>query len=268
MVWLDFRQDALGKEALYFRNIAGRFHPDYKYPRGFTEGGRADCGQARVMKILLVEDDFDLSGALVRVLRKRGFDVTHSNDGIEALGLLRGDGFEAVILDLGIPGIDGLQLLQRLRGRGSKMPVLVLTAKGSVGERVTGLNAGADDYLAKPFDLDELDARVRALVRRSRGTDDPRCGALRYERSSGAFYVQEQALELARRESALLAALMAQPGHAVTRERLALLAFADGTPSQADGLEVLVHRLRKKLVGTGTQITTLRGLGYLIQEEG
>jgi DNA-binding response OmpR family regulator len=185
------------------------------------------------MKILLVEDDFDLSGAL---------------------------------LDLGIPGIDGLQLLQRLRGRGSTMPVLVLTAKGSVGERISGLNAGADDYMGKPFDLDELDARIRALVRRSRGLDDPRCGALRFERSSGAFYVDEQALELARRESALLAALMAQPRRVVTRERLGVLAFADATTSQAEGLEVLVHRLRKKLVGSGVQITTLRGLGYLIQE--
>ncbi|MBI2772635.1 MAG: response regulator [Burkholderiales bacterium] len=219
------------------------------------------------MKLLLVEDDFDLSGALTRVLRKRGFDVTHSNDGIEALALLRSDGFEAVILDLGIPGIDGLQLLQRLRGRGSTVPVLVLTARGSVGERVTGLNAGADDYLAKPFDLDELDARLRALVRRSRGLDDPRCGELRYERGSGAFYVKEQALELTRRESALLAALMAQPGHAVTRERLALLAFSDDALSQGEGLEVLVHRVRKKLVGTGAQVTTLRGLGYLLQEE-
>jgi DNA-binding response OmpR family regulator len=219
------------------------------------------------MKILLVEDDFDLSGALLRVLRKRGFDVTHSNDGIDALSLLRGDGFEAVVLDLGIPGIDGLQLLQRLRGRGSTMPVLMLTAKGSVGERIAGLNAGADDYMGKPFDLDELDARIRALVRRSRGLDDPRCGALRYERSSGAFYLHEHALELARRESALLAALMAQPGRVVTRERLSVLAFADATTSQADGLEVLVHRLRKKLAGTGVQITTLRGLGYLIQEE-
>jgi DNA-binding response OmpR family regulator len=218
------------------------------------------------MKILLVEDDFDLSGALVRVLRKRGFDVTHSADGIEALALLRGDGFEAVVLDLGIPGIDGLQLLQRLRGRGSDVPVLVLTAKGSVGERVTGLNAGADDYLAKPFDLDELDARIRALVRRSRGLDDPRCAALRYERSSGAFYVNEQPLELARRESALLAALMANPGHALTRERLALLALSDSGSGQGEGLEVLVHRLRKKIAGTGAQITTLRGLGYLIQE--
>lgn len=219
------------------------------------------------MRLLLIEDDFDLGGALVRVLRKRGFDVTHSSDGIEALGLLRDDGFDAVILDLGIPGMDGLQLLGRLRSRGSEVPVLVLTARGAVGDRVTGLNAGADDYLAKPFDLEELDARLRALVRRTRGADDPRCGPLRYERSTGAVYCDEQPLDLTRREGALIAALMANAGRAVTRERLQSLVYADDASAQGDGLEVLVHRLRKKIGGMRVQITTLRGLGYLIQEE-
>ena len=218
------------------------------------------------MKILLVEDDFDLSGALTRVLRKRGFEVENAQDGAAALAFMKAEVFDAVVLDLGIPGIDGLQVLQRLRGRGDAIPVLVLTAKGSVGERVAGLNAGADDYMAKPFDLDELVARLHALGRRVHGVDDPRCGALRFERSSGAFYVDEQPLEVTRRESALLAALMAQPGRAVTRERLAA-ALGEGTGAAADGLEVVVHRIRKKLAGTGTQVTTLRGLGYLIQEE-
>lgn len=218
------------------------------------------------MKLLLVEDDFELSGALTRVLRKRGFDVTCTQDGIQALALLKAEPFDAVVLDLGIPGIDGLQLLQRLRGRGSTTPVLVLTARGSVGERVAGLNAGADDYLAKPFELDELDARVRALIRRARGLDDPRCGELRYERSTGAFYLRERPLEFTRREGALLAALMSQPGRAVTRERLVALAMPDHTGA-GEGLEVLVYRVRKKLAGTGAQVTTLRGLGYLVQEE-
>jgi two-component system response regulator TctD len=219
------------------------------------------------MKLLLVEDDFDLGGTLMRVLRKRGFDVTHTSDGLEALNLLRAEGFDVVILDLGLPGMDGLQLLQRLRSRGLAVPVLVLTARGAVGDRIAGLNSGADDYLPKPFDLDELDARVRALVRRSHGVDDPRCGPLLYERSSGAFYIDRQALELTPRESALLAALMGKPGHAVTRERLSLLTFAGEAPAQPDALEVVVHRLRKKLGNTGVQITTLRGLGYLVQEQ-
>ncbi len=219
------------------------------------------------MKLLFVEDDFDLSGALTRLLTKRGFDVTHCGDGTQALELLRADMFDALVLDLGIPGIDGLQVLQRLRARGSTIPVLVLTARSSVGERVMGLNAGADDYLAKPFVLDELEARLRALLRRSRGLDDPCCGQLRYERSTGAFYFQAQVLELTPKERTLLAALMAQPGHAVTREQLVLQTFNDES-MLGEGLEVLVHRLRKKLLHTGAQVTTLRGLGYLIQEEG
>ena len=218
------------------------------------------------MKLLFVEDDFNLSEALTRVLTKRGFMVTHCNNGTEALNLLRSGTFDALVLDLGIPGIDGLQVLQRLRARGSTIPVLVLTARSSVGERVMGLNVGADDYLGKPFDLDELEARLRVLLRRSRGLDDPRCGELRYERSSGAFYYQTQALDLTPKERTLLAALMTQPGRAVTREQLALQIFNDES-MQGEGLEVLVHRLRKKMIHTGTQVTTLRGLGYLIQEE-
>jgi two-component system response regulator TctD len=218
------------------------------------------------MKLLLVEDDFDLSGALVRVLSRRGFELTHCNDGVSALELLQNGRFDAVMLDLGIPGIDGLQLLQRLRGRGLTVPVLVLTARGAVGDRIAGLQAGADDYLPKPFDLDELDARLRALVRRSGGMEAPRCGELRYERGSGAFYLGQSPLELTPRESALLAALMDRPGHAMTKQRLTVLAFGQEPPAQADAIEVVVHRLRKKLAHTGVQITTLRGVGYLVQE--
>jgi len=218
------------------------------------------------MKLLLVEDDFDLSGALVRVLSRRGFEVDHCSDGGAALERLQAGHFDVVMLDLGIPGIDGLQVLQRLRGRGATVPVLILTARGAVGDRIASLNAGADDYLAKPFDLDELDARLRALVRRSGGMEAPRCGELRYERSSGAFYFREEPLELTPRESALLAALMERPGQAMTKERLTVLAFGQALPTQPDAIEVVVHRLRKKLAATGVQITTLRGVGYLVQE--
>lgn len=218
------------------------------------------------MKLLLVEDDFDLGGALVRVLSRRGFDLARCNDGLSALDWLRSDTCDVVLLDLGIPGMDGLQLLQRMRGRGDATPVLVLTARGAVGDRVAGLNAGADDYLAKPFDIDELEARVRALARRSHAADMPHCGALRHDRTSGAFYVGAQALDLTPREGALLAALIARPGHAVAKERLTTLAFGHDLPAQADAVEVVVHRVRKKLVGTGVEITTLRGVGYLLQE--
>jgi len=218
------------------------------------------------MKVLVVEDDFDLGGALTRLLTRRGFQAAHCIDGATALQLLERELFDMAVLDLGLPGMDGLQLLQRLRGRGHALPVLVLTARGGVGDRVAGLNAGADDYLAKPFDPDELEARLRALARRAGMQDEPRCGKLRLDRSAGAFYWSEQALELTPRESALLAGLMEQPGRAVTKARLTALAFGADTPSQPDAVEVVVHRLRKKLAHTQVQITTLRGLGYLVQE--
>lgn len=218
------------------------------------------------MRVLVVEDDFDLSGALTRLLTRRGFHVVHCTHGTEAMQLLEQDVFELVVLDLGLPGMDGLQLLQRLRGRGLTLPVLVLTARGAVGDRVAGLNAGADDYLAKPFDPDELEARLRALARRAGVQDEPRCGDLRLDRGAGAFYWGTQALELTPRESALLAGLMEQPGRAITRARLTALAFGSEPPTQPDAVEVVVHRLRKKLAHTQVQITTLRGLGYLLQE--
>lgn len=218
------------------------------------------------MKLLLVEDDFDLSGTLARLLSRRGFEVVPCSDGHDALALLKAEHFDLVMLDLQIPGLDGLQLLQRLRGRGNTVPVLILTARGGVGDRVAGLNAGADDYLAKPFDLEELAARLRALGRRSGAMDEPRCGGLRHDRAAGAFYDGVTALELSPREGALLAALMDRPGQAMTKERLTLLAFGSDLPAQADAVEVVVHRLRKKLIGTGVQITTLRGVGYLVQE--
>lgn len=218
------------------------------------------------MRVLLVEDEVELGAALARVLERRGFQVQHRMTATDALQALEQELFEVAVLDIGLPGMDGLQLLQRLRDRGNTMPVLLLTARGGVGDRVAGLNAGADDYLAKPFDPDELEARLRALARRAGVQDEPRCGELRQDRAAGAFYWGAEALELTPRESALLAALMERPGRAVTKSRLTGLAFGADTPSQPDAVEVVVHRLRKKLVHTGVQITTLRGLGYLIQE--
>jgi DNA-binding response OmpR family regulator len=218
------------------------------------------------MRVLVVEDDFDLSGALTRLLTRRGFQVTHCTHGAAALQSLEQAQFELVVLDLGLPGMDGLQVLRRLRERGLGLPVLVLTARGAVGDRVAGLNAGADDYLAKPFEPDELEARLRALARRAGVQDEPRCGDLRLDRSAGAFYWGAEALGLTPREGALLAGLMEHPGRAVTKARLTALAFGAEQPNQPDAIEVVVHRLRKKLAHTQVQITTLRGLGYLIQE--
>jgi DNA-binding response OmpR family regulator len=219
------------------------------------------------MKLLLVEDDMDLIRSLSRALDGRGFGVVTCADGVEALSVARRRRFDAIVLDLGIPGMDGLHLLQRLRRGDDATPVLILTARGAVGARVAGLNAGADDYLAKPFDLDELEARVRALIRRASGEGDWRCGHLRYERTSGVFYNAERALDLAPREAALLRALIARCGHAVLREKLHHEVFDGDDAAQSDAIEVVVHRLRKRLLGSATEIMTLRGVGYLLRED-
>jgi two-component system response regulator TctD len=150
------------------------------------------------------------------------------------------------------------------------LPILVLTARGAVGDRVLGLNAGADDYLAKPFDLDELEARVRALLRRGGSAtegDDPVCGQLRLDRASGSFHVGAGVLELTPRELALLKALIARPGHAVAKEKLFRLVFPMEDQIQFEAIEVVAYRLRKKLAGSGAILVTLRGLGYLLRAD-
>ncbi len=221
------------------------------------------------MKILVVEDDPDLSRALVRALERRGFTATPCFDGLKAFQAIRQNVHDIIILDLNIPGEDGLHLLQRMRNAGIDTPVLILTARSSVGDRIAGLNAGGDDYLSKPFDLDELEARIRALSRRIHGHEEKtiRCGDLRFERESGAFYIEDDPLELTPREQAMLQALIAKPGHAVTKERLFRVVFSDEENVHFEAIEVVAHRLRKKLAGTRTVLMTLRGLGYLLREE-
>jgi DNA-binding response OmpR family regulator len=236
----------------------------------------AQCHAVGTMKLLLVEDDFDLIQALSRALSQRGFSVLTCADGQEALNLARREPFDAIVLDLSLPGLDGLQVLQRLRCNDTGTPVLILTARGAVGDRVAGLNAGADDYLPKPFDLDELEARVRALIRRRQGEGDARCGLLRCERDTGAVFCDERPLELSPREAALLRALMQTPGHAVPKDKLFAAVFsaafntdpaADHEAPQPDAIEVVVHRLRKRVASAGVEIVTLRGVGYVICEE-
>lgn len=226
------------------------------------------------MQLLLVEDDPTMQATLHRALTRRSMEVTAVGDGRAALSQWTALQPDAVILDLTLPGLDGLQVLQQARSRGLRTPVLILTARGTVGDRVMGLNAGADDYLPKPFDLDELEARLRALVRRSA---DPavaplapstvQIGAIRYDKDSGALYLHGEVMELTPRELALMHALLAQPGHAVTKERLYELVFPGQLDVQYEAIEVVVYRLRKKLTGTGLTLMTLRGLGYLLRAD-
>ena len=220
------------------------------------------------MKILVVEDDPDLSRALVRALEKRGFAVTPCFDGLKAFRTIRQDVHDIILLDLNIPGEDGLHLLQRVRSAGIGTPVLILTARSSIGDRIAGLNAGGDDYLSKPFDLDELEARVRALARRARGFEEKNlsCGNLRMEPESSVFYIDGEPLVLTPRERSMLQALIAKPGHVVTKERLFRIVFSDEELVHVEAIEVVAHRLRKKLAGTGAELMTLRGLGYLLRD--
>lgn len=217
-----------------------------------------------LMKMLLVEDDFDLSRALSKSLATRGFDVLCCADGIEALTTARKKAFDVIVLDLGLPGLDGLDLLERLRDGGNATPVLVLTARGAINERVAGLNLGADDYLAKPFDLDELAARLHALTRRVGRDGQLYCGLLHYDALSGAFYRDQRPLGLSPREGELLHALMSRVDRVVPKEALHAAVFGDDAAFHADAVEVIVHRLRKKISGSNAEILTLRGVGYLL----
>ncbi|GGH62424.1 DNA-binding response regulator [Comamonas phosphati] len=226
------------------------------------------------MQLLLVEDDSAMRTTLQRTLMRRGLNVEVAADGPSALARWLTREPDAVVLDLSLPGLDGLQVLERARAQGLRTPVLVLTARGTVGDRVLGLNAGADDYLAKPFDLDELEARLRALLRRSQDNFSTKSaseafvmGALRYEKESGALYLSNEIMELTPRELAMMHALLARPGHAVAKERLFSLVFPGEADVQYEAIEVVAYRLRKKLSGTGLQLVTLRGLGYLLKAE-
>jgi two-component system response regulator TctD len=221
------------------------------------------------MRLLLVEDDAAMASALSSALERRGFEVEVCGNGVDALQSLHRSPPDLALLDLTIPGLDGLQVLHRARQEGIRLPIIVLTARGAVGDRVQGLNAGADDYLAKPFDLDELEARVRAHLRRSHGdsADEPSCGPLRLERESGAFYLGDEVFDVTPREHALLKALIARPGHALPKEKLFRVVFPGESDIQFEAIEVVAYRLRKKLAGAGVSLVTLRGLGYLLRDE-
>ena len=229
----------------------------------------APAGPANVpaVKILLVEDNPAMQTTLRRSFERRGIQVVSCADGALALERWRASVPDVVLLDLSLPGVDGLEVLARARAEGLTTPVLILTARGTVGDRILGLNTGADDYLPKPFDLDELEARVRALARRVTGGNEGALeyGGLRCDASSGAVYFGGDPLELAPREAALLRALLAKPGQAVTKERLLEIVFPGDAQVQAEAIEVVAYRLRKKLSATDVQLVTLRGLGYLLK---
>ncbi len=219
------------------------------------------------MRLLLVEDDERLARGVAASLEAAGFSVDRLENGEDALQLAGAEPYAAIILDLGLPDLDGLDVLSRLRTRGAVTPVIILTARDRVDDRINGLDRGADDYMAKPFDPRELESRIRALVRRSQGTPDPvlRIGTLVFDRSSRTVSLDDSVLDLRRRELAVLETLMGRPGKVIPKERLSAEVFAFDDAVTPNALEVYVGRLRRKLQPSGPAIRTVRGLGYMIE---
>lgn len=220
------------------------------------------------MRILLVEDDKILSDTLAQALRQSGYTLDTVTDGNAADIALAQEGFDLVILDLGLPGLDGIQVLKRLRTRRSNTPVLILTARDSLSDRVSGLDIGADDYLTKPFDLLELEARIRALIRRRHGLSDALIsfGPLRYNTVDKCVSAHDRVLDLSAREVGLLEILLLRAGRVVSKEHLAESLYGWDDEVGENAIEVGIHRLRKKLEPSGIVIRTVRGLGYLLDK--
>ena len=220
------------------------------------------------MRILLVEDNHELSEWLARTLRKSRYTVDCVYDGAAADHLLYTQTYALVILDLSLPKLDGRQVLKRLRARDNNVPVLILTVNSTSEGRVTGLDAGADDYVAKPFDVGELEARIRALLRRDGQHKNPllQCGSLSYDTNSRVFSLNDAVLRLTPREHAVLEALVMKIGKTVSKQTLADSLFGINEPIAPDAIEVYVHRLRRKLEASDASIITLRGLGYLLKQ--
>lgn len=219
------------------------------------------------MHILIAEDDAAIAEGLIYALRRSGYAVDCVGNGIHADAALAAGHFDLLILDLGLPGLDGFEVLRRARGRGTRLPILILTARDAVNDRVRGLDLGADDYLAKPFDLVELEARVRALGRRGEDSTGSmvQIGKLKFDRISRAAWVEDRHLDLSARELSVLEALIRRPGRLVNKEQLVDGVYEWGEAVTANAIEVYIHRLRKKLDGSQVRITTVRGLGYCLE---
>lgn len=220
------------------------------------------------MRVLLVEDDIVLSDVLMRALNQGGYAVDWVSNGADADHALSCQGYDLLLLDLSLPKLDGLQVLRRLRSRKSTTPVLILTARDSLEDRVVGLDLGADDYLTKPFDLPELEARIRALIRRQRGiaSTEISYGSLRFDTVGKRVFVDGSPLELSARELSALELLLLHLGRVVSKEHLTERLYAWGDEVTYNAIEVCIHRLRKRLEPAGINIRTIRGLGYLLGE--
>ncbi len=216
------------------------------------------------MRILLVEDDPQLGDGLTIGLRQSGFAVDWLKDGHSADIALQSENFDLLVLDLGLPRLSGMEVLSRARNRGQHLPILILTARDETGDKVSGLDAGADDYLVKPIDLDELTARIRALTRRSAGRAAPLLtyGEISLDPAAHSVSLGGRPVELSSREFSLLQMLLENTGRVMTRSQLEQSMYGWRDEPESNALEVHIHHLRKKL--GSDLIRTLRGVGYTI----
>ena len=225
-------------------------------------------GTMPAVRLMIVEDDTSLATGLMRALANEGYEVTAAASGEEALERVRSEPFDLLVLDIGLPGIDGFEVLRRLRAGGYALPVLILTARDAVDDRVRGLDLGADDYMPKPFALPELAARVRALGRRGRGQIGPRIvhGPLVLDTAARRAWLNGEPLEMAAREWSVLQVLLERVERTVSKEAIIEAVAGLSDDLSLNAIEVYVSRLRAKLEPAGIRIRTVRGFGYMLLE--
>jgi two-component system, OmpR family, response regulator TctD len=242
------------------------FQIDALYLRAGTQL-RSAKSEGHLLKILLVEDDAELAQWLIKALKQRySFMIDWAEDGVVADGRLRAEEFDVVVLDLGLPAMDGRSVLSAMRARHDTTPALILTARDTLAERIDSLHEGADDFLAKPFAIEELEARLVALVRRSHGRNAGTfsCGELSYSSAEQKFSLQDGPIELTPREHSMLRILIQHAGEPMSKQKIMDRMFSYDADMHLEAIEVIAHRLRKKLSGT-VQIRTLRWLGYVLE---
>ncbi len=222
------------------------------------------------MRIAVVEDNEALANAIGYRLRDRGHSADILNHGTEADAFLADEGADLIVLDINLPGVNGLEILRALRARGDSTPVILLTARGDTSDRVQGLDSGADDYLVKPFEMDELEARIRALSRRKSLNygEVETIGSLKFNRTARQATIQGQVLDMPRRELAVLECLLERRGRIVSKSQLTDHVYGVGAEVDDTAIEPHVSRLRKRIEGQGISIKTARGLGYMLEAKG